>query len=354
MRAKEPFHGIILVGGHVVFHVALLIGSVFVIRFPEITETNRDLMQLVDWFRAAHLLNVVYYLVDYCLSAPERFHKFMFTQKLFETISMFTYFVVAMYALWSISKIISDEMPDDKLLQKARVWLFIEIAGFHLQIFAAAFLLFYVQCKGMFGKTLQPTSKRHKSDALGYYMEDISWFNLIFVTLFVHALSFQSNTAEGNKTSEPIKLAYSCLMFASRLLQLYFFMPLRYVDLTYHVISQKVWIFFAVIELIGLGMTFGFSSYRGITTATSFVELAVFAGQAAWYYRRTHTAAAAENDAAQADPDAERKKEEAARNGAAQYVAKPKRTYGVEDSIYNFAIYAMIHPDVIKAWPDNG
>jgi hypothetical protein len=38
MRAKEPFHGIILVGGHVVFHVALLIGSVFVIRFPDVNE----------------------------------------------------------------------------------------------------------------------------------------------------------------------------------------------------------------------------------------------------------------------------------------------------------------------------
>lgn len=103
MRAKEPFHGIILVGGHIVFHVALLIGSVFVIRFPDTDKDNKDLLELINLFRAAHLLNVAYKCVDYCLSAPDKFTKFMFTQKLFETISMFSYFVVSMYALWAIS-----------------------------------------------------------------------------------------------------------------------------------------------------------------------------------------------------------------------------------------------------------
>ena len=106
MRAKEPFAGIILVGGHVVFHVALLIGGIFVIRFPEANDKNRQLLLLIDWFRAAHVLNVLYMIVDYCLSAPDKFAKFMFTQKLFETISMFSYFVVAMYALWSLNQVV--------------------------------------------------------------------------------------------------------------------------------------------------------------------------------------------------------------------------------------------------------
>ena len=163
-------------------------------------------------------------------------------------------------------------------MKKARTWLFIEIAGFHLQIFAAAFLLFYVQCRGMFGLTLQPTSDRHQSDALGFYMEEIAWFNLIFVTLFIHALSFQSNMPKDNSTSEPMKLGYSLLMFASRLLQLYFFMPLKDLNRKYHIISQKTWIFFATLELIGLCITFAFKHYRGITVATSFVEVSVFLG----------------------------------------------------------------------------
>lgn len=195
MRANEPFAGIVLVGGHVVFHVALLAGSLFVIRFPDEDAHNKELLQLVNLFRAAHVVNVVYKAVDYCLSAPDKFAKFMFTQKLFETFSMFSYFVAAMYALWAISRVEIDQevMENSKLLQKARTWLFIEITGFHLQIFAAAFFLLYVQCRGMFGISLLETSQRHKSDALGYYMEDISWFNLIFVTLFIHAMSFHSN-----------------------------------------------------------------------------------------------------------------------------------------------------------------
>ena len=40
MRLNEPFHGIVLVGGHVVFHVALLIASIIVIRFPKEDEKN--------------------------------------------------------------------------------------------------------------------------------------------------------------------------------------------------------------------------------------------------------------------------------------------------------------------------
>ena len=52
------------------------------------------------------MLNVLYAIVDHCLSAPDKFAKFMFTQKLFETISMFSYFVVAMYALWSLNQVV--------------------------------------------------------------------------------------------------------------------------------------------------------------------------------------------------------------------------------------------------------
>lgn len=99
----------------------------------------------------------------------------------------------------------------------------------------------------MLGLTLQPTSVRHKSDALDFYMEDISWFNLIFVTLFIHAMSFDSNLPKDNKTAETSKLAYSSLMFAARLLQLYFLMPLKDKHRRYRTISQRTWTFFAVI-----------------------------------------------------------------------------------------------------------
>lgn len=37
--------------------------------------------------------------------------------------------------------------------------------------------------------------------------------------------------------------------------------------------------------------------------------------------------------------------------GARLLIDKPKRDFVVEDSIYNFAFYSLIHPNVIKSWP---
>lgn len=54
--------------------------------------------------------------------------------------------------------------------------------------------------------------KRHTTDALGYYIEEIHWFNLIFVTIFIHIISIQSNLASYNQTSESMKFVYSGLM----------------------------------------------------------------------------------------------------------------------------------------------
>jgi len=42
---------------------------------------------------------------------------------------------------------------------------------------------------------------------------------------------------------------------------------------------MKFWVVFGVIELVGLIITALFSSYRGITAATSIVEVFVFFGQ---------------------------------------------------------------------------
>lgn len=136
----------------------------------------------------------------------------------------------------------------------------------------------------MLGKTLVPDSDRHKSDALGFYIKEIHWFNLIFVTGTIHAMSLQTNLQPTNKTSEPMKLVYSGIMIFSRLLQLYFLMPLYDYKRRYLRKDKRIWIIFGVIEVIGLGITATFSSYRGITAATSIVELFVFCGQFLYSY----------------------------------------------------------------------
>ena len=156
MRLNEPFHGIVLVGGHVVFHVALLIASIIVIRFPKEDENNKELIDFIGMFRIAHAVNVVYKAIDYMLSSPDKFAKYMFTQKLFETISMFLYFVVAMNVIYGIGlKDVQEEsLAKDKMLQKERTWIFIEISGFLLQIFSASIYLVIQQFRGMCGRSL--------------------------------------------------------------------------------------------------------------------------------------------------------------------------------------------------------
>jgi len=102
MRLKEPFHGLVFVGGQFVFHVSLLAGNLIVVGLPAMTDQNAWFVALAYWFRGAHLVNILYTLVDWCLSEPRHFAKYMFTRKLLETMSMFTYLVVAMYALWAM------------------------------------------------------------------------------------------------------------------------------------------------------------------------------------------------------------------------------------------------------------
>jgi len=81
-----------------------------------------------------------------------------------------------------------------------------------------------------------------------------------------------------------MKLVYSGIMIFSRLLQLYFLMPLYDYKRRYLRTDKRIWIIFGVIEVIGLGITATFSSYRGITAATSIVELFVFCGQFLYSY----------------------------------------------------------------------
>ena len=68
-------------------------------------------------------------------------------------------------------------------------------------------------------------------------------------------------------------------MIVSRLLQFWFFMPLKTPDGKYHKIEKKIWLMFILFEVIGVGITTTWSSYWGITTATGIVEICVLAGQ---------------------------------------------------------------------------
>ena len=67
MRCNEPFGGIVLVSGDLVFHVALLSASLIVIQFPVITDTNENYMFFINLFRWGHALSIVYRIIEWRL-----------------------------------------------------------------------------------------------------------------------------------------------------------------------------------------------------------------------------------------------------------------------------------------------
>jgi len=86
-------------------------------------------------------------------------------------------------------------------------------------------------------------------------------------------------TAGGvNATFEPQKVAYSSLMIVGRLLQFWFFMPLKTPDGRFKKIEKKIWLMFGIIEGIGIIIALTWSSYYSITAATGIIELCVLIG----------------------------------------------------------------------------
>ena len=105
MRVNEPFAGINFVHGGLVFHIALLIASIIVIFFTEDEPDDHGFMFLINVFRAAHVVTIIYRLVEYVIDRSEgQFVSFIFTQKIAETLSMCLYFMTAVYSLWYMSK----------------------------------------------------------------------------------------------------------------------------------------------------------------------------------------------------------------------------------------------------------
>jgi len=68
-----------------------------------------------------------------------------------------------------------------------KLWINLEIQAFYLYIASASIFLFYIQIRGIMGRSdRMANSSRYKQDALQYYDLDIDWFAFIFVMLQLH------------------------------------------------------------------------------------------------------------------------------------------------------------------------
>jgi hypothetical protein len=107
--------------------------------------------------------------------------------------------------------------------------------------------------------------------------------------------------------------------------------------------------------MIGLCISFTWQSFWGITTATGIVEFLVMIGQFIYSTINVHIQRKQEADENFQQASAiESENKEGKEHNVLDLISKPKNEFVLEDSIYSFAIYAMIHPDVIESWPNAG
>ena len=112
MRLKEPFRGLYLMGGHTIFHLALLIAGMIVLGFqskdgiPEPdSKTGKphavwDSIDSINMLRIAHGLDIFFAIIQFVGSAPHYYHKHRFTYRVLDTLKLFIYLGAVMYAIF--------------------------------------------------------------------------------------------------------------------------------------------------------------------------------------------------------------------------------------------------------------
>jgi len=183
--------GFTLATGHWMFHVAFLAGSVLCIKTDESVfkllhlgeiDFNHNIGMLVMLVRAVHFLIAV---TQICQSIFRTAGFDMFNQ-FFTVLQMFVYQGTILFEQQKLQSYSDDTFETDEELS-ALYWVKLEVTAFYLYLASAAVFLFYIQARGIMGKSNKQANKnRYKQDALEYYNVDIDWFAFIFVLLVLH------------------------------------------------------------------------------------------------------------------------------------------------------------------------
>lgn len=361
MRLKEPFRGFNLVGGHTLFHLALLVTSLISLQFPAETAANADFLYTVNMLRVAHALDVLFAVLKFLGASPKEYAKHCFTFKILDTVKMFFYLGAAMYALFHETQTRKALENPDRWIRHAEMWILIELIVFFGQVFCSVFFIFGVELRGVLGVNTDPNFIRFKYDCLEFYQSDIGWFSYIFVMLGLHAFCLLKRIHMPSKSDNAVKLLFSSWMIFTRFIQLYLLMPYRRDDRAYTVIPNATWIGLGVLELVGAVIVCFFAHLNGsITAGAAIVDVIVFLGQFVMYMVNTaHKEIHAGTDgsavggakaqepllsrvAAAGDVDGDRTKQSRKQ--------KKQRSFEVADSIYNLAFVTLLDPVVVKEW----
>ena len=238
MRLKEPFRGLYLMGGHTIFHVALLIAGIIILGFPDESAENKNTLLVVNLLRVSHGLDIIIAIFKYAGSSPSAYAKHRFTLRAFDTMKLFTYVGSALYTIFHESH---KKPSEDKWIRHAEIWIFLEMLVFFGLIISSIFYLFGVQIKGLMGHNMDPLFERFKSDALEYYHDDVTWFSFIFVMWMIHLYILVQRLKFDDDGDMDIKTFFSAYMLILRSSHLYFLLPFKSQNRKFNAISKTSW-----------------------------------------------------------------------------------------------------------------
>jgi hypothetical protein len=368
MRLKEPFRGLYLMGGHTIFHFALLVAGLVVLGFPEVDagKKNEDIILTMNLLRLSHALDIFFAILKFLGSAPHNYVKHRFSFRVMDTVKLFVYVGSVMYAIFHeqqyLKRLKKAEKPEeDEWNQRADVWILLEMLVFFGQVLCSVFFLMALQCKSVMGHNLDPTFSRFKTDALEYYEEDISWFSFIFVMWGTHLFILGKRVNATGKEDNDIKTFFSAYQLILRSTHLYFLMPYRNAERKHLAIGNMTWGILGFFEFVGLCIIFGFKYARGIATGEGLIDATVFLGQFILYRMQRGEIEKSERQRALINETVESEAEQplqsqsnytslAAEGPKLSRKDKWARPVQLEDSIYDYAFVTLLDPAVIDEW----
>lgn len=202
MRVKEPLNGFRKSQGHIIFHIALLIGSLVVLDINDSkppapgtcatseVETAEEINILLQFIRGMH----AFLICSHCLRLVMDSEENDLIVKLFRVLEIFIFLGTILYQQFYVL-LYPPQKCEDIFVFLTKGWMMMELFVFYSMAINAAVFLGYIQLRGIFGyKDLEANRNRYKYDALDYYEIDIEWSSFVTVPIGLCVTGFLITT----------------------------------------------------------------------------------------------------------------------------------------------------------------
>ena len=188
MRLKEPFNGFKQAQGNLIYHFALVIGSLVMMEMnPVIDENNEIEVQckfLLNCVRCMHIFVIISQFSCYFLDNEEND---LFGAAM-NTIELYVYQGTVLYELYFMLNH-PLQSTNTGFQRSCKEWILIEMLIYFFQMFNVAIFLLYITIRGESGRTdakEKEIKRRCTFDAIEYYQIDIEWLSFQLVMMYLH------------------------------------------------------------------------------------------------------------------------------------------------------------------------